>query len=111
MIIIFRSFYYEQCYVTKDPSSGDEFICAIALCKMTAVNMSVKEMMKSKFGIEQIEVDPQTQKEVQLFIEMQSVSSARLKGLKSQPSVPSNLSEMSNNSSSTLEANSKDKQS
>ena len=111
MILIFRSFYYEQCYVTKDPSFGDEFICAIALCKMTAVNMSVKEMMKSKFGIDEIKVDPQTQTEVQLFIEMQSVSSARLKGLKSQSSVPSNLSEMSNNSSSTSEANSKDKQS
>ena len=62
MNFVFRSFYYEQCYVTKDPTSGDEFICAIALCKMTAVNMSVKEMMKSKFGIDKIDVDPQVSK-------------------------------------------------
>jgi len=106
-----RSFYYEQCYVTKDPTSGDEFISAIALCKMTAVNMSVKEMMKSKFGIDKIDVDPQTEKEVHLFIEMQSVSSARLKGQKVQPPVPSSNNEMSNNSSSTSINNSKDKQS
>ena len=59
LVIVFRSFYYEQCYVTKDPTSEDEFISAIALCKMTAVNMSVKEMMKSKFGIDKIDVDPQ----------------------------------------------------
>ena len=62
MNFVFRSFYYEQCYVTKDPTSGDEFISAIALCKMTAVNMSVKEMMKSKFGIDKIDVDPQVSK-------------------------------------------------
>ena len=29
---------------------------------MTAVNMSVKEMMKSKFGIDKIDVDPQVSK-------------------------------------------------
>ena len=39
----------------------------------------------------------QTEKEVQLFIEMQSVSSSRLKGLNSQSTVSSEFSKISNN--------------
>merc|ERR1719411_1004384 len=30
-----RSLYYEQHYVTKNPTTDEEFICAVALCKMT----------------------------------------------------------------------------
>lgn len=99
-----RSFYYEQCYVTKDPTTDEEFICAIALCKMTAVNMSVKEMMKTKFGIDKIDIDPQREKEIRLFIEMQDVSSARLKGLRMKASVASDLCGMGVDQSSSLDA-------
>ena len=55
----FRSFYYEQRYVTKNPATKEEFVCAIALCKMTAVNMNVKEMMNLRFGVKKIELNPQ----------------------------------------------------
>jgi acyl-CoA thioesterase FadM len=104
-----RSLYYEQNYVTKNPTTEEEFVCAVVLCKMTAVNMNVKEMMKSKFGIDKIEIDPQQEKELHLFIEMQNVSSSRLKGLKMSRSVASDLCGMGNDSSNISESTPKAK--
>ena len=54
-----RAWYYEQSFVTKNSKTEEEFICAIALCKLTAVNINVKEMMKSVFGVDKIVLDPQ----------------------------------------------------
>ena len=51
--------YFEQCYVTSDPHTNEDFICAIALCKMTAVNIDVNKMMLKLFGIDKVEVDAQ----------------------------------------------------
>ena len=55
----FRSMYFEQCYVTKSSGTQLDFVNAVAMFKMTAINMNVREMMWCHFGIKKIVVDEQ----------------------------------------------------
>ena len=51
--------YFEQCYVSKSSGTKSDFINAVAMFKMTAINMNVREMMWCHFGIKRIVVDEQ----------------------------------------------------
>lgn len=55
----FRSMYFEQCYVTKSSGTKLDFVNAVAMFKMTAINMNVREMMCGHFGIIELVVDAQ----------------------------------------------------
>ena len=51
--------YFEQCYVTKSSGTKPDFVNAVAMFKMTAINMNVREMMWCHFGIKNLVVDEQ----------------------------------------------------
>ena len=51
--------YFEQCYVTKSSGTKPDFINAVAMFKMTAINMNVREMMWCHFAIKKLVVDEQ----------------------------------------------------
>ena len=51
--------YFEQCYVTKGSGTKQDFVNAVAMFKMTAINMNVREMMWCHFGIKMLLVDEQ----------------------------------------------------
>ena len=51
--------YFEQCYVTKSSGTQLDFVNAVAMFKMTAINMNVMEMMCGHFGIIELVVDAQ----------------------------------------------------
>ena len=51
--------YFEQCYVTKTSGTKPDFVNAVAMFKMTAINMNVNEMMWGHFGIIELAVDAQ----------------------------------------------------
>ena len=51
--------YFEQCYVTKGSGTKQGFVNAVAMFKMTAINMNVREMMWCHFGIKKLVVDDQ----------------------------------------------------
>ena len=76
-----KALYFEQCFVTKDAKHNSDFICAIALLKCPLLNIDVKEMMKNVFEIKEINIDPEKEKELKLFIKMNETSSARLRGI------------------------------
>ena len=54
-----RSMYFEQCYVTKSSGTKPDIVNAVAMVKMTAINMNVREMMWRHFGIKRLVVDEQ----------------------------------------------------
>ena len=51
--------YFEQCYVTKSSGTKPGFVNAVAMFKMTAINMNVREMLSGYFGIIDLVVDAQ----------------------------------------------------
>ena len=51
--------YFEQCYVTKSSGTQLDFVNAVAMFKMTAINMNVREMLSGYFGIIELVVDAQ----------------------------------------------------
>lgn len=51
--------YHEHCFVTTNPTTKEEFVCAIALLKIACVNINVTEMMRTVFGIDKVIVDAQ----------------------------------------------------
>ena len=48
--------YFEQCYVTKRSGAKSDFFNAVAMLKMTAINMNVREMMWCHFGIRMVDL-------------------------------------------------------
>ena len=52
-----RALYLEQCFVTMNTLTKEEFISAIALVKWVPVKVNVKEMMEMIFGTKRIIID------------------------------------------------------
>ena len=61
--------YLEQCFVTKNSKTNEEFISAIALIKWVPVKVDVTQMMKSEFDIDKILLDPQVTERILIINE------------------------------------------
>ena len=55
----YRALYIEQCFVTKDPKTKEDFISAIALIKWVLVKVDVNDMMRTVFKTDKIVIDSQ----------------------------------------------------
>lgn len=67
-----RSLYFEQRFV----SCRDNFVRAVAICKNTAVNCNVHQMLKDAYGLEN---QPECPEVLKSFIEANEQSSSDLR--------------------------------
>ena len=79
-----KALYFEQCFVTNDASTKTDFISSVALLKCPLLNINVKEMMEKVFNIQDIQIDQEKEKELRLFVQINEVSSSRLRGLRKE---------------------------
>ena len=77
-----KALYFEQCFVTKDANNNADIISALVLLKCPILNINVKEMMNKVFNTKDIQIDQEKQKELRLFVQINEVSSSRLRGLR-----------------------------
>ena len=82
-----KAVYLEHCFVTKDEKTNSDFVNAITLFKCPLKNINVKNMMKEVFKVDEVYLDvnemclndPEKEQELKLFIQMNEVSSTRLR--------------------------------